>query len=225
MCKKGGARHWKCTVCSLTVKKTGRIIQDNKNAFGFRGQTVFIISHNHSWLPFNAGLAVFMERKLLVSKQWKVLVLRVVGWVTTAHWCILCFIAASWRTQKTYSSSLSPLCSVPLHERQEHYGVIHCHTSLKGPICEHTRQLKWKASSVSFVFFIATCLVISHCRWLGRHLWGSRHTCPCQQGGRELQSAEQGALHLRSGTHAVWLGREDLLPQWDLVWQTAVLQA
>lgn len=81
------------------------------------------------------------------------MVLRVVGWVTTAHWCILCFIAASWRTQKTYSSSLSPLCSVPLHERQKHCVVIHCHTSLKGPICEHTRQLKWKASSVSFVFF------------------------------------------------------------------------
>lgn len=49
-------------------QKTDVIIQDNENAFDFRGETVFIISHNHSWLPFNAGLAVFMDRKLLVSK-------------------------------------------------------------------------------------------------------------------------------------------------------------
>lgn len=139
------------TVCSSTEQKTGGIIQDNENAFCFRGQTVFIISHNHSWLPFNAGTAVFMDRKLLVSKQWKVLVIQVVGTVTTAYWCIVCFIAGSWRTQKMYSLSLSPLCIAPMLDRKEHCVVIHCHTNLKGPICEHThRPLKWVASSVSF---------------------------------------------------------------------------
>lgn len=139
----------KIAVCSSTEQKTEEIIQDNENAFGFRGQTVFIISHNHSWLPFNAGLAVFMDRKLLESKQWKVLVLQVVGVVTTAHWCIVCFIAASWRTQKMHSLSLSPLCSIPVFDRQYHCVVIHWHTTLKGPICEHTHSLKWMASSVS----------------------------------------------------------------------------
>ena len=148
MCKTGGARERKCTVCSRREQKTGEIIQDNENAFDFRGQTVFITSHNHSWLPFNAGLTVFMDRKLLVSKQWKVLVLQVVGEVTTAHWCIVCFIAASWRSQKMYSLSLSPIR--PL-DRQEHWVVIQCHTNLKGPIPEHThKQLKLMASSVSY---------------------------------------------------------------------------
>ncbi len=76
------------------------------------------------------------------------MVLQVVGVVTTAHWCIVYFIAASRRTQKMYS--LSPLCIVPLRDRQEHCVVIPCHTNLKGPICEHThRQLKWMAFSVS----------------------------------------------------------------------------
>lgn len=50
-------------VCSSKEQKTGEIIQDNENAFSFRGQTVFIISHNHSWLPFNAGPAVFYGQK------------------------------------------------------------------------------------------------------------------------------------------------------------------
>lgn len=136
------------TACSSTEKKTGEIIQDNENLFSFRGQIVFIISHNHSWLPFNAGLAVFMDRKILVSKQWKILVLQVVGEVTTAHWCIVCFIAASSRIQKMYSLSRSPLCIVPLLDRQKHCVVIHCHNNLKGAICEHTHR-QWMASSVS----------------------------------------------------------------------------
>lgn len=74
------------------------IIHNNENTFCFRGQTVFIISHNHSWLPFNAGPAAFMHRTLLVSKQWKALVLQVVGMVTTVHWCIVfysCFLEIS----------------------------------------------------------------------------------------------------------------------------------
>ncbi len=148
----------RCTVCSSTEQKTGEIIQGNENAFGFRGQAVFIISHNHSWLPFNAGLAVFMDRKLLVSKLWKVLVLQVVGVVTTAHWCIVCFMAASSRTQKMYSLNLSPLCSV-LFVWQA--GKL-CFKSLP---CQLKRaylwtQTKWKESS-AFVFICSLCGYLS----------------------------------------------------------------
>lgn len=57
------------TVYSSTEQKRGEIIQDNESVFSFRGQIVFIVPHNHSWLPFNAGPAVFMDRKLPVSKQ------------------------------------------------------------------------------------------------------------------------------------------------------------
>lgn len=68
MCKTGGARQ--VVQDDVPPKKKGReIIQDNKSTFGLRGQTVFIIFHNHSWLPFNAGLAIFMDRKLPMSKQ------------------------------------------------------------------------------------------------------------------------------------------------------------
>lgn len=91
----------------------------------------------------------FMNRKLLVSKQWKVLVLQ----VFLAWWQLLigalCFIATSWTTQEIYSLSPSPLCSVPLFDRQGHCVVIHCHTYLKGSICAHTQTLKWTASWVS----------------------------------------------------------------------------
>lgn len=66
------------------------MIQDNENAFGFRGQTLFIISHNHSWLPFNAGLAVFYEQKASGVKAVKGIgPPGFFGVVTTAHWCIV----------------------------------------------------------------------------------------------------------------------------------------
>lgn len=70
--------------------------------------------------------------------------------VTAAHWCIVCFIAASRRTQNLSSLSPNLLCIVLRLDRQERCGVIRWHTNLKGSICEHThRQLKWNAFSVS----------------------------------------------------------------------------
>lgn len=128
-----------------------------------------MISHNHSWLPFNSGLAVFMDRKLLVSKQGTVLVLQDFGMVTTAHWCILYFIAASCMTRKMYCFSLCPFWIVPLLDRQEYCLVIHCHTILKGPICEHTQTVKVEG--------IFSCLFSLFLVWLSPIAGDSADTC------------------------------------------------
>lgn len=154
--------------------------------------------------------------------QWKLFFLQVVGMVATVHWCIMCSIAGCWRADKMCSLSPSPLCTGPL----------------KGTLCDRSvsRLLKWAhlwthththmhTCPVRVTFSLAaSALVILCCRRLFRYLRGSRHTRSRQSRGGNLQSAQQSSLHLRSGTHAVRLCREDLLPQWDLVGETAVLQ-
>lgn len=79
----------------LSREKGQEIISDNKSTFSIRGQTAFSVFHKHSCLLFNVDLAIFTDSELLMSKRRKVLFLQVVGMVTTAHWCIVCFIATS----------------------------------------------------------------------------------------------------------------------------------
>lgn len=57
-CARQVVKDTESTVCSSIGQEAGEMIQDNENAFSFRGQTVFIISHNHSWLPFIVILAL-----------------------------------------------------------------------------------------------------------------------------------------------------------------------
>lgn len=86
-------RWYKTLKCSVPPKKKEgqEIIQDNENTFGFRGQTVFIIFHDHSWLTFNAGPCCFNGQKVPGVKAVKGIVPPGFGMVTIAHWCILCF--------------------------------------------------------------------------------------------------------------------------------------
>lgn len=79
----------------LSKEKGQEIISDNKSTFSVRGQTAFFMFHKHSWLLFNVDLAIFTDSELLISKRRKVLFLQVVGMVTAAHWCIVCFMATS----------------------------------------------------------------------------------------------------------------------------------
>lgn len=131
-----------------------------------------------------------MDRKFLMSKQWKVLFLQVLAWWQLLIGALCVFIATSWSTQKTYSLSLSPLCTVPLFDGQEHCVVVHCHTNLKVPICEHRqRQLKRVALSV----FLFTLLFV----WLSPIAGDSVDTCG-DPGTPAHASREAGNFKVRS---------------------------
>ena len=127
-----------------------------------------------------------MDTKLLVSKQWKALVLQVVGLVTTAHWCIVCFIVASGRIQESYSLRLSPLCIVSLLDRHKHCLVILCHSNS----CERALwQLKWMPS----LLFLFSLIRV----WLSPVAGDSGGTCG-DPGTPAHASREAGNFKVRS---------------------------
>lgn len=122
--------------------------------------------------------------------------------------------------------SPGPVCTVPL-TGQIHVFVTSPKPSVNTRVCTHAYLIGYMGGGVTLLLpaLTASALIILGCRRLGRHLRGSRHARSRKSRGRELQSAQQSSLHLRSGTHAVRLCREDMLPQRDVVGETAVLQA
>lgn len=133
-----------------------------------------------------------------------------------------------------YSWLLEGLKDVQSESRSALYcpsdGTDRCICYLTEAICEHTcmhTRIPDRLEGVTLLLpaLTAPALIILGCRRLGRRLRGSRHARSRKSRGRELQGAQQSSLHLRSGTHAVRLCREDMLPQRDVVGETAVLQA
>lgn len=90
-----------------------------------------------------------------------------------------------------YSFSPCPLCTVPLLDRQEHCVAVHCHTDLKGPICEHAHGQTVKVGCIVRLLF--SLLLV----WLSPIAGDSVDTCG-DPGTPAHASREAGNFKVRS---------------------------